>query len=94
MCQIAIERIESDTLQQATTLRVSTTGTCDHGGEVYMRVLWNDGQVGPETAAVQVDPEFQHLPVHFTAHNKLDRIHGVRVILRCKATTVHQEAEI
>ncbi len=94
MCQVVIDQVDADTLQQATTLNVTATGSCDHGGDLYMRVLWDDGRMGPETAPVQVEPHFQHLPMTYTAHNLSDRLQGVRVVLRCKATSVYQEAEI
>jgi len=93
MCELIIDRVDSDTLQQATTLTAYVSGKCDHGGDLYMRVLW-DGRLGPESAVVQAEKEFSHTPVHFTAHNLSDRIEGVRVVLRCKATSVYQETEV
>ncbi|MBI5137081.1 MAG: hypothetical protein HZA24_07055 [Nitrospirae bacterium] len=94
MCQIVIDKVESDTLQQATRLTALVSGRCNHGGEVYLRALWNDGQMGPESTAIQVGPQFHQLPVTWTAHNLPDRLAGVRVVCRCKATSVYQEAEI
>ncbi len=93
MCQIVIDKVESDTLQQATTLTVTVSGKCDHGGEVYLRPKW-DGVMGPESAFVQVGPEFNRLPLTWTAHNLSDRLEAVRAVCRCKATSVYQEAEL
>ncbi|MFQ5508834.1 MAG: hypothetical protein ACE5FN_05810 [Leptospirillia bacterium] len=90
MCQFIIDRVDADTLQQATRLTAVVSGTCDHGGEVYMRVLWNNGQLGAESAFVQVGKEFRHVPVIQTAHDHTDRLEGVQVTLRCKATTVKE----
>lgn len=94
MCQIAIDRVDADTLQQATRLTALVSGKCDFGGDVYMRVRWNDGRLGPESASHQVYREFHHLPITYTAHNLSDRIQGVRVVVKCKATSQYQECEI
>lgn len=94
MCQIAIDRVEADTLQQATRLTVVVSGKCDHGGDVYMRVILADGRLGVESASKQVGREYHHVPITFTAHNLSDRLQGVRAVCRCRKTSVYEEREI
>jgi len=93
MCQIVIDKVKADTLQQATTLTVTVSGKCDHGGEVYLRVKWG-GRMGPESAFIQVGREFNQIPLTWTAHNRSDRLEAVRAVCRCKATSVYQEDEL
>ncbi|MDH4229671.1 MAG: hypothetical protein OEW11_08015 [Nitrospirota bacterium] len=94
MCQIAIDRVDADTLQQATRLTVTVSGQCGHGGDVYLRVLWNNGQLGAESAPVQVPPTYRHVPVTSTAHNHPDRIQGIRAVIRCKKGSSYVEREL
>lgn len=94
MCQIAIDKVDADDLQQATRLTAWVSGKCDHGGEVYMRVLWNNGQIGPESTFKQVYREFHHFPLTWTAYNHNDRIQGIRVVVRCKGNSSYQETEV
>jgi len=94
VCQIAIDRVQADTLQQATTLTVTVSGKCDYGGDAYMRVIFANGKLGVESASKQVGREFHHLPLTFTAHNLSDRLQGVRAVCRCSKTSVYEEREI
>jgi hypothetical protein len=94
VCQIMIDKVEADTLQQATRLTVLVSGKCDHGGEVYLRVVRDDGRLGAESASRQVGREYHHLPLTYTAHNLSDRLAKVRAVCRCKKTSVYEEREI
>jgi hypothetical protein len=94
VCQIAIDRVSADTLQQATRLTVVVSGKCDHGGDIYMRVILEDGTLGVESASQQVGREYHHVPLTYTAHNLSDRLQGVRAVCRCKKTSVYEEREI
>lgn len=94
VCQIAIDRVTADTLQQATRLTVVVSGKCDHGGDVYMRVIFENGALGVESASRQVGREYHHVPITYTAHNLSDRLEGVRAVCRCKKTSVYEEREI
>ena len=94
MCQIMIDRVDTDPLQQAIRITALVSGRCEFGGELYMRVLWNNGQIGPESAFKQVSREFHHLPITYTAHDHTHRLKGVRVVVKCKATSVSEEREI
>jgi len=94
VCQITIDKVDADTLQQATRLTVLVSGKCDHGGEVYLRVILTNGQLGAESAFKQVGREYHHLPLTYTAHNLSDRLQGVRAVCRCKKASVYEEREI
>jgi len=94
VCQIAIDRVDSDTLQQAARLTVLVSGKCDHGGEAYLRVILDNGRLGVESSPKQVGREFHHLTLTYTAHNLSDRLKGVRAVCRCKKTSVYAEQDI
>lgn len=94
MCQVTIDRVDTDTLQQATRITALVSGQCEFGGELYMRVLWNNGQIGPESSFQQVSREFHHLPITYTAHDSTHRLQGVRVVVKCKATSVSEERAV
>jgi len=93
MCEIVIDQVDTDTLQQATRLTALVSGHCDHGGELYMRPRWN-GRLGPESAFIPVGATFSRTPITWTAHNHSDHLEGIRVVCRCKATSVFQECEV
>jgi hypothetical protein len=94
VCQISIDRVDADTLQQATRLTVQVSGKCDHGGDAYLRVILDNGSLGAESAFKQVGREFHHLTLTWTAHNLSDRLKGVRAVCRCKKTSVYAEQDI
>lgn len=94
MCQIAIDRVDADTLQQATRFTVTVSGVCNHGGEVYMRVVRENGQMSTESAFVQISGEYRHVPIIYTAHNLSDHLDKVRAVVRCKKGSAYAESTL